>query len=151
MTDSLLGHLKGPCRLHHIRNGLGSNFGSKLAYASNCGCLRPPPPPNKFRDRTSNHISTVSFDVFLNSILARASGAPFYWPFVRSEVFTAATMKCTVLWNVVPCGSCVNRRFELQLQITADVVPSSPIRSKLMPNLSPWWWRRYLSPKRRLL
>jgi hypothetical protein len=30
---------------------------------------------------------------------------------VRFEVFTAATMKNGVFWDVTPCGSCKNRRF----------------------------------------
>jgi hypothetical protein len=30
---------------------------------------------------------------------------------VRSEVFTAVTMKNGVFWVVRPCGSCKNRRF----------------------------------------
>jgi hypothetical protein len=31
---------------------------------------------------------------------------------VRFEVFTAVTMKNGVFWDVTPCGSCKNRRFE---------------------------------------
>jgi hypothetical protein len=31
--------------------------------------------------------------------------------YVRSEVFTAVTMKNSVLWDVEPCRPCVNRRF----------------------------------------
>jgi hypothetical protein len=31
---------------------------------------------------------------------------------VRFEVFTAVTVKKTVLWNVTPCSSCKDRRFE---------------------------------------
>jgi hypothetical protein len=30
---------------------------------------------------------------------------------VRSEVFTAVTMKNPVFWDVAPCRFCVNRRF----------------------------------------
>jgi hypothetical protein len=30
---------------------------------------------------------------------------------VRLEVFTAVTMKNGVFWDVMPCGSCKNRRF----------------------------------------
>jgi hypothetical protein len=30
---------------------------------------------------------------------------------VRSEVFTAVTMKNVVFWDVTQCGSCKNRRF----------------------------------------
>jgi hypothetical protein len=30
---------------------------------------------------------------------------------VRFEVFTAVTMKIGVFWDVMPCGSCKNRRF----------------------------------------
>jgi hypothetical protein len=32
-------------------------------------------------------------------------------PIVRVEVFTAATMKNGVFWDVTPCGCCKNRRF----------------------------------------
>jgi hypothetical protein len=31
---------------------------------------------------------------------------------VRFEVFTVVTMKNSVFWDVTPCGSCKNRRFE---------------------------------------
>jgi hypothetical protein len=31
--------------------------------------------------------------------------------YVRFEVFTAVTMKNGVFWDVIPCGSCKNRRF----------------------------------------
>jgi hypothetical protein len=31
--------------------------------------------------------------------------------YVRFEVFTAVTMKNGVFWDVMPCGSCKNRRF----------------------------------------
>jgi hypothetical protein len=30
---------------------------------------------------------------------------------VRFDVFTAVTMKNGVFWDVMPCGSCKNRRF----------------------------------------
>jgi hypothetical protein len=30
--------------------------------------------------------------------------------YVRSEVFTAVTMKNAAFWDVTPCSSCVNRR-----------------------------------------
>jgi hypothetical protein len=30
---------------------------------------------------------------------------------VKLEVFTAVTMKNGVFWDVMPCGSCKNRRF----------------------------------------
>jgi hypothetical protein len=30
---------------------------------------------------------------------------------VRFEVFTAVTMKNAIFWDVMPCGSCRNRRF----------------------------------------
>jgi hypothetical protein len=36
----------------------------------------------------------------------------FSFFFVRFEVFTAVTMKNCVFWDVTPCGSCTNRRFE---------------------------------------
>jgi hypothetical protein len=32
--------------------------------------------------------------------------------YVRFEVFTAATIKNGVFWDVTPCGSCKNRRIE---------------------------------------
>jgi hypothetical protein len=31
---------------------------------------------------------------------------------VRFEVFTAVTMKNGVFWDITPCDSCKNRRFE---------------------------------------
>jgi hypothetical protein len=34
------------------------------------------------------------------------------WVYERFEVFTAVTMKNAVFWDVTPCGSCKNRRFE---------------------------------------
>jgi hypothetical protein len=34
-----------------------------------------------------------------------------YCMLVRFEVFTAVTMKNGVFWDVMPCGSCKNRRF----------------------------------------
>jgi hypothetical protein len=37
--------------------------------------------------------------------------APTIFFCVRFEVFTAVTMKNTVVWDVVPCTSCVNRLF----------------------------------------
>jgi hypothetical protein len=36
---------------------------------------------------------------------------------VRFEVFTAVTMKKGVFWDVAPCGSCKNRRFEGTLRL----------------------------------
>jgi hypothetical protein len=73
------------------------------------------------------------------------------WPsclFVRFEVFMAVTMKNGVFWDVTPCGSCKNRRFEgtqrllhqgdkilrsvRRLLVAACVVPSSPILVTLM-------------------
>jgi hypothetical protein len=32
--------------------------------------------------------------------------------YVRSEIFTAVTMKNAVFWDVTPCGSCKDRRFQ---------------------------------------
>jgi hypothetical protein len=34
-----------------------------------------------------------------------------YINYIRSEVFTAVTMKNGIFWDVTPCGSCKNRRF----------------------------------------
>jgi hypothetical protein len=31
--------------------------------------------------------------------------------YVRFEVFMAVTMKNGIFWDVMPCGSCKNRRF----------------------------------------
>jgi hypothetical protein len=39
------------------------------------------------------------------------SAAREEWQSVRSEVFTAVTMKNGVFWDVTPCGLCKNRRF----------------------------------------
>jgi hypothetical protein len=73
--------------------------------------------------------------------------------YVRSEVFTAVTMKNALFLDVTPCGSCKNRRFGgtfhlvhqgdkkyhlvflrivRRLLVTANVVPSSPILVTLM-------------------
>jgi hypothetical protein len=52
--------------------------------------------------------------------------------YVRFEVFTAVTMKNGVFWDVTPCDSCKNRRFEGTF-------------------LSSWWRRRQVPPKRRFL
>jgi hypothetical protein len=66
---------------------------------------------------------------------------------LRFEAFTAVTMEKAVLWDVMQCGSCKNRRFEgtyllrhtivflrrvRWLLVTANVVPSSPILVTLM-------------------
>jgi hypothetical protein len=57
-------------------------------------------------------------------------------PFSRCniEVFTAATIKNAVFWDVTPCGSCkiLFIRSVLQLVVTADVVSSSMILSNVM-------------------
>jgi hypothetical protein len=39
----------------------------------------------------------------------------------------AVTMKNGVFWDVTPCGSCKNHSVR-QLLVTANVVPSSPVR-----------------------
>jgi hypothetical protein len=56
---------------------------------------------------------------------------------VRFEVFTAVTMKNGVFWDVTPCGSCKNWRFQKNRWTrnnasSANVVPSSPILVILM-------------------
>jgi hypothetical protein len=38
--------------------------------------------------------------------------------FVRFEVFMAVTMKHGVFWDVMPCGSCKNRRFGVTWVLT---------------------------------
>jgi hypothetical protein len=47
--------------------------------------------------------------------------------YLRSEVFTAVTMKNAVFWDVAQCSSCKNRRSVRRLLVTANIVPSSPI------------------------
>jgi hypothetical protein len=68
--------------------------------------------------------------------------------YVGFEVFTAVTMKNTFFWNVLPCRSCVNRRFEgtyrfhLHSRKISEWGTSSPI-------FLPWIWRQYIPPKLR--
>jgi hypothetical protein len=38
-------------------------------------------------------------------------GVVGYIALIRFEVFTAVNMKNAVFWEVMPCGSCKNRRF----------------------------------------
>jgi hypothetical protein len=74
--------------------------------------------------------------------------------YVRFEFFTAVTMKNTVFWDLMPCGSCKNRRFggtyglhhqgdknrlarnnvssALRLLVTINVVSNSSIHVTLM-------------------
>jgi hypothetical protein len=59
---------------------------------------------------------------------------------VRFEVFMAVAMKNGVFWDVMPCGSCKNRRFGVicsmrRLLVAACVVPSSPILVTMMEAL----------------
>jgi hypothetical protein len=42
-------------------------------------------------------------------VLIKAQGS--FAAYVRFEIFTAATMKNAIIWDVMPCGSCKNRRF----------------------------------------
>jgi hypothetical protein len=37
---------------------------------------------------------------------------------LRFEVFTVVTTKNGVFWDVTPCGSCKNRCFDCELQLT---------------------------------
>jgi hypothetical protein len=57
---------------------------------------------------------------------------------VRFEVFTTVNMKNAVFLDVTPCGSCENRRLR-------NVSPPSSYWKE------PWWWRRYVTSKRRVL
>jgi hypothetical protein len=41
--------------------------------------------------------------------------------FLRFEVFTAATMKSVIFWDVTPCGSYKNRRFGEHIASTIRV------------------------------
>jgi hypothetical protein len=50
---------------------------------------------------------------------------------VRSEVFTAVTMKKAVFWDITPCGSCKNRSFG-GIQLLHCQGDSSPIIVTLM-------------------
>jgi hypothetical protein len=84
---------------------------------------------------------------------------------VRFEVFTAATMKNPIFWEVMPCGSCKNWRFRgriayiirvTRIGLLGTMLVVTSKRSKLRkilfsPFLSPWRWRRYVHPKRRFL
>jgi hypothetical protein len=49
----------------------------------------------------------ISLLIMIRSILSGAIETN-----VRFEVSTAVTMKNGVFWDVMPCGSCKNRRFE---------------------------------------
>jgi hypothetical protein len=55
---------------------------------------------------------------------------------IRFEVFTAVTMKNVVFWDVMPCGSCKNRRFggtyRLRYQGDKDRWTRKPILVTLM-------------------
>jgi hypothetical protein len=66
---------------------------------------------------------------------------------VRSEAFTALTMKNCVFWDVAPCGSCKNRHFggtyrilyqgdKNRLLVPTTDVPTSLILATLMEALS---------------
>jgi hypothetical protein len=61
--------------------------------------------------------------------------------FLRFEVFTAATMKNAVFWDVAPCKSLVNRRFGGTYRLH--------IQGRQTLIFLPWRWRRYFPPKRR--
>jgi hypothetical protein len=67
---------------------------------------------------------------------------------VRFEVFTAVTLKNDVLWDVVPCRSCVNRRFggTYRLHRPGRKICALVPRSR---NFLPWRWRRYVPLKHR--
>jgi hypothetical protein len=79
---------------------------------------------------------------------------------VRSEVFTAVTIKNAVFWDVGPCRYFVNRRFgetyRLHLQsrkirergTSCSLQPPAHAASSFADFLL-WKWRRYVSPKRR--
>jgi hypothetical protein len=60
--------------------------------------------------RTS-HSSSVRRYRCSNQPVADYDPRQIDYSFVRFEVFTAVTMKNVVFWDVMPCGSCKNRRF----------------------------------------
>jgi hypothetical protein len=68
-------------------------------------------------------------------------------------------MKKVVFWNVTPCGSFRSRSFGvtylLHHQSDKNRRAKSNVSSNWQPNhaakLSPWWWKRYVPPKRRIL
>jgi hypothetical protein len=78
---------------------------------------------------------------------------------VRSEVFTAVTMKNAFFWDVAPCRFCVNRRFggSYCLHLQGRRISEWGInvfhshRNTLAPRsrvFLPWRWRRYVLAKR---
>jgi hypothetical protein len=88
-----------------------------------------------------------------------------------------AVKKNGVFWDVTPCGSCKNRRFggtyrfhhqgdknqrTRNLAVTRNEARCEEISSQrvslrltakflVLRFLSPWWWKRYVPPKRRFL
>jgi hypothetical protein len=78
-------------------------------------------------------------------------------------------MKNGVFWDVTPCGSCKNRRFGVTWRLlhqvdknrwtlNVAVISSRRCVFRLLATdtflvhrfVSPWWWKRYVPPKRRL-
>jgi hypothetical protein len=53
---------------------------------------------------------TIFGDCFLYFVISSICFR-LYMVYVRFEIFTAATMKSGVFWDVTPRGSCKNRRF----------------------------------------
>jgi hypothetical protein len=105
------------------------------------------------------HASICSVSVFLKSVYSCK-----FW------VFHGADYENAVYWDVTPCGCCNNRRFGEMCRLynlgdkkrrarnNVSKFLRSMIRLRVTLNvvlarwfLSPWWWRRYVSPKSRFL
>jgi hypothetical protein len=54
---------------------------------------------------------------------------------VRFEVFTAVTLKNAVFWDVTPCGSCNNRRFERNYWLHQQSAKNQQGRNNVIINL----------------
>jgi hypothetical protein len=52
---------------------------------------------------------------------------------VGFEVFTAVTMKNAVFWDVEPCGSCENRRFQGSVASILSTEPTNPTTPHSLP------------------
>jgi hypothetical protein len=73
------------------------------------------------------------------------------------KIYSPKIMENGVFWDVTLCGSCKNRRFggtqRLHHQGDKNRWTRNNVRTLFLVHqfLSPWWWRRYVPPKRRFL